>query len=293
MTMNRIAKSPLGLKRSSDRPVFLPSRHSRTGRPEFDRTFEKKCFLNLRAFLYLPNPLLQELLLRLLLSQAPAPSHKTPGPQQSCQACGTYRHGLNAPGNNCQFSMYQHRVNLRQTGLWTIAHGNCHGTVKTYNRRRLDLQQLVVKHNNLPPVGRSDRFRLAHERPQSQPAVCKSRSCGTAGLSPAMPLPRQSAPGSRASGPDSPAKSGLRSVMFSRRDGIPAAASGKAAKYLRLRQQFAQQASQANRFASQLGPRHLRSRRSRVALVEDQIHDLKHRSQPCPAVLAMRAPGKE
>jgi len=33
----------------------------------------------------------------------------------------------------CQFALFprrrfQHRVDLRQTGLWTIAHGNGHGT---------------------------------------------------------------------------------------------------------------------------------------------------------------------
>jgi hypothetical protein len=56
--------------------------------------------------------------------------------------------------------MFQHRVDMRQTGLWTTAHGNCHGTIQLYNWRRLNSYQLVVKRNNLPPVGRSDRFRL-------------------------------------------------------------------------------------------------------------------------------------
>src|ERR1700722_20922782 len=47
-----------------------------------------------------------------------------------------------------------------------------------------------------------------------------------------MPLPPRSAPGSRASGLDSPAKSALRSERFSRRDGIPAATSGQASPLL-------------------------------------------------------------
>jgi hypothetical protein len=34
------------------------------------------------------------------------------------------------------------------------------GTIELYNRRRLNSYQSVVKRNNLPPVGRSDRFRL-------------------------------------------------------------------------------------------------------------------------------------
>src|SRR5580704_12958073 len=56
--------------------------------------------------------------------------------------------------------MFQHRVDMRQTGLWTIAHGNGHGTIELYNWRRLDSYQLVVKRNNLPPVGGGDGFRL-------------------------------------------------------------------------------------------------------------------------------------
>ncbi len=37
-----------------------------------------------------------------------------------------------------QFAMFQHRVDMRQTGLWTIAHGNGHGTIELYNWRRLN-----------------------------------------------------------------------------------------------------------------------------------------------------------
>jgi len=59
-----------------------------------------------------------------------------------------------------QFAIFQHRVDMRQTGLWTIAHRNGHGTIELYHWRRLNSYQLVVKRNNLPPVGRSDRFRL-------------------------------------------------------------------------------------------------------------------------------------
>ena len=59
-----------------------------------------------------------------------------------------------------QFAMCQDRVDMRQTSLWTIAHGNGHGTIEIYNRRRLNPYQLVVNRNNLPPVGRPGRFRL-------------------------------------------------------------------------------------------------------------------------------------
>src|SRR6476469_1246217 len=38
-----------------------------------------------------------------------------------------------------QFAMFEHRVNMRQTGLWTIAHGNGNGTIELYDWRRLNL----------------------------------------------------------------------------------------------------------------------------------------------------------
>src|SRR5438876_7797163 len=94
------------------------------------------------------------------VGSAPELSHKRTEPQLSCRACGTYLHGLNAPGIICQFAMFQHRVDLRQTSLWTIAHCYGHGTIQQYNWRRLDSYQVVVKRNNLPPVGQSDRLRL-------------------------------------------------------------------------------------------------------------------------------------
>jgi hypothetical protein len=33
-----------------------------------------------------------------------------------------------------QFAMLQHRVDMRQTSLWTITHGNCHGAVEMHIR---------------------------------------------------------------------------------------------------------------------------------------------------------------
>src|SRR5882724_5175332 len=37
---------------------------------------------------------------RVPVGSAPELSHKRTGPRLSCQACGTYPHGLNSPGNN-------------------------------------------------------------------------------------------------------------------------------------------------------------------------------------------------
>ena len=56
--------------------------------------------------------------------------------------------------------MFQHRVDMLQTGLWTIELRDGYGTVEMDNRRRLNSHQLVVKRNNLPPVGHSGRFRF-------------------------------------------------------------------------------------------------------------------------------------
>ena len=60
----------------------------------------------------------------------------------------------------CQFALLQQRVDVHEAGLWAIAHGNGHGAIEMDYRRRLNAYQLVVKRNNLPPVGRSGRFRL-------------------------------------------------------------------------------------------------------------------------------------
>ena len=46
---------------------------------------------------------------------------------------------------------------------------------------------------------------------------------------------------------------------------------------LRLWLEFGQRPAQSNRFAGWLGPRSLRSRRSRVTLVKDEMDDLNHR----------------
>src|ERR1700745_526113 len=60
------------------------------------------------------------------VGSAPELSHKRTGPERSGQACGTSPRGLNAPGSNSPIRHLQHRVDMRQTCLWTIAHGNGH-----------------------------------------------------------------------------------------------------------------------------------------------------------------------
>src|SRR5438445_13600039 len=77
----------------------------------------------------LPNPLLQELPLWFLLGQRQ--SFLIRGPSLSCPAepavhicTGGMRQVI-----ICQFAMFQHRVDMRQTDLWTIAHCNGHGTI--------------------------------------------------------------------------------------------------------------------------------------------------------------------
>ena len=63
-----------------------------------------------------------------------------------------------------------------------------HGAIQIYNWRRLEFpSQLVVKRNNLPPVSGRYRFRLRMNG-CNRSLQCKSRSGGTAELSPPRPL---------------------------------------------------------------------------------------------------------
>ncbi len=60
----------------------------------------------------------------------------------------------------CQFALFQHRVNMRQTGLWTVAHRNRDSTIQLHNWGRLNSRQVVIKRDNLRPISRRDRFGL-------------------------------------------------------------------------------------------------------------------------------------
>src|SRR6267143_5308012 len=160
------------------------------------------------------------------VGSGPELSHKRTEPQLSGPACGTYLHGLNAPGNNLPIrhvpaprrsasdQPLDHRTLLwpRHDSAVQLAKGEFAAIGRKAQQSASSRSQRPI-----PPP---------HERLQSQPAVCKHRSGVTSALSPAMPLLPRSAPGSRASDPGSPAKSALRSERFLRRDGIPVATSG-------------------------------------------------------------------
>src|SRR5580704_1175702 len=162
------------------------------------------------------------------VGSAPELSHTRTGPQPSCPACGTNLHGLNAPGSNLPF---RHVPRPRRYAPdRPLGH-------RAWQWPRHDLDVQLAKAEFVPigckaqqsAASRSQRpIPPPHERPQSQLAVCKSRSGGTSGLSPAMPPPPRSALGSRASGPGSPAKSALQPERCSRRDGTHGATSGQA-----------------------------------------------------------------
>src|SRR5258708_38499152 len=87
-----------------------------------DEWWSAPSFLN---FLFqLPNPLLQELALWFLLGQGQSLFIR--GPSFDCSAepavhvcTGGMRQVIVG-----QFALFQHRVDLRQTGLWTIGHCN-------------------------------------------------------------------------------------------------------------------------------------------------------------------------
>jgi hypothetical protein len=77
----------------------------------------------------LPNPLLQELPLWFLSGQRQSflirgPSLRCPSEPAAHICAGGMREVI-----ICQFAMFQHRVDIPQTGLWTIAHCNCHGPI--------------------------------------------------------------------------------------------------------------------------------------------------------------------
>src|SRR5260370_40657041 len=132
------------------------------------------------------------------VGSAPELSRKRTEPQLSCRACGTYLHGLNAPNNN---------LPIRPVP-----------TARRYSSDRpLDLRTLQLPRHDLAaqlakaefvPIGRKAQQSAAsrserpipppHERPQSQPAACRSRSGGPSRLSPTRPLPPRFAPRSRA-----------------------------------------------------------------------------------------------
>ena len=86
------------------------------------------------SFLFqLPNPRLQELPLWFLLGQGQRllirrPSLRCPA-EPAVHICA----GGMGQVIIGQFAIFQRRVDLRQTGLWTIAHGNGHGTIELYN----------------------------------------------------------------------------------------------------------------------------------------------------------------
>src|SRR5580704_10992761 len=143
------------------------------------------------------------------VGSGPVPSYKTPEPLRSCRACGTYRHGRNAPGSNLPIRLLP--TPHRYASDRPLDH-------RAWQWPPHDLAAQLAK-AEFVPIGRKARQSAAsrlqrlipprHERPQSQPAVCRSRSAGTSAgtseLSRAMTRPPRSAPGSRARGLDSPA----------------------------------------------------------------------------------------
>src|SRR5258708_35175227 len=170
------------------------------------------------------------------VGSAPELSHKRTEPQLSFRACGTYLHGRNAPGNNLPI---RHVPTPRRSAsdrpldhrAWQLPRHDSAGQPAKGEfvaiGRKAQQSAASRPQRPIPPP---------HERPQSQPAVCRHRSGGTSAATsefpPAAPLPPRSAPRSRARGLDSPAKSALRSERFSPPCGIPGATSGQATPLL-------------------------------------------------------------
>src|SRR5271157_314249 len=78
-------------------PGFAPpSQYSRTAGPEFDKSSKK----NFSLLISTAESALAGIAALVPVGSAPELSHKRTEPRLSCRACGTYPHGLNAPGNN-------------------------------------------------------------------------------------------------------------------------------------------------------------------------------------------------
>src|SRR5260370_14402640 len=108
-------------------PVSLRSRSSSFSCPIVVEETENR---QLFQFLFqLPNPLLQELPLWFLLGQRQSFLIRSPGLNGPAEPAVHIRTGGMRQVIICQFAMFQHRVDMLQTGLWAIAHGNCHGTI--------------------------------------------------------------------------------------------------------------------------------------------------------------------
>src|SRR5215831_17736237 len=154
--------------------------------------------------------------------------------------------------------------------------------------RRLNSYQSVVKRNNLPPVGRSGRFRLRmNGRNRSLQCVRAEATRAQGFLHQSHSLRDLFAVPERAvlmlqqnqlSGPRGP----RRAAGFLQQH------QSKQPIDFRLRLEPGQQPSKPDRLAGDLGSRYFRSRRSRIALVKDEIDDLKHRVQPLRQFLRRR-----
>src|ERR671926_1585552 len=81
-----------------------------------------------------------------------------------------------------QLAMLQQRVDMFQAGLWTIAHSNGYGAIEIDNGRRLNSYQLVVKRDNLAPVGGSGRFRFRMNGCDRSLQCVRAEAAGTQGL---------------------------------------------------------------------------------------------------------------
>src|SRR5581483_1078197 len=121
---------------------------------------QPRAFSGFRFLLQFLNPPLEELPLRFLLGQRQRFLIRSPSfsrPVQPAVHIGTS--GMRQVVIR-QSAMLQHCLDMGQTHLWTIAHGDSHGAIEKHHRRRLNSHQLVVKRNNLSPVGGGGRFRL-------------------------------------------------------------------------------------------------------------------------------------
>src|SRR5258708_39972484 len=123
------------------------------------------------------------------VGSTPGLSHKRTEPHLSCRACGTDPHGLNAPGNNLPIRhvpaprRYASDRPLDHRAWQLPRHDSAVQLAKAeFVAIGRKAQQSAASRSERPIPPR-------HERPQSQPAVCRSRSGGTSLPTTSLPPP--------------------------------------------------------------------------------------------------------
>ena len=191
-------------------------------------------------------------------------------------------------------SVGDERVDDLERFLRAVGHGDGDGAVELDDRATGSARRGVVQRDDLRPVGLLRRCAPGRGTRRSRPAGCTGPSgrrsdsarsqCGeTRARSAAGPSARGSDRASRIGRPSGPSRARKREAWIS--------ISATQAVHLGLvRHQPCQHPPEAQRFLAQLRPHPVVAGRRRVALVEDEVDDLEHRSEARRPAPSPRAP---